>query len=123
RRRGAMVIETRHEVVYISGSISTDLWPAIRTTASLVAESFPDRVVIDFSEVQWISRSGEITLAAALEEIEQNQLPFVLVNLSSEMLDLLPVSVSIRIKDMSESRRMVEAIGSETWWNRLWGTA
>ena len=107
-----MVVESRNHVVYVSGSLRCNQWPVIRTTAFLVYECSPLRVIIDFSGVRWVSAEGESTLIAALHEIEQHSLPFTLLNFSSAVEPLLSASVS---------RRLAE--GSEHWWNRLCGMA
>src|ERR1051325_1140985 len=65
---GTMVIENCNEVVYVTGLLGTNQWPAIKTTATLVALSYPEGVVIDFSGVHWASQSGESTLEAALDD-------------------------------------------------------
>ena len=107
-----MVIEHRRHVVYVSGSLCSNQWPVIRTTAFLILEQYPTGIVINFTEAQWASAAGESTLVAAMNEIERHNLPFVLLNFSSSSDPVLSASVS---------RRLAE--GAETWWNRLSGAA
>src|SRR5215467_4156784 len=88
-----MVIETCQEVVYISGWLGTNQWPVIKTTAAQIYERYPQGIVIDLSGVQWISEEGERTLIAAMDDIESQDLPFALVNLSSSVQTTLTTSV------------------------------
>jgi anti-anti-sigma regulatory factor len=116
-----MVIENCREVIYVTGTLCANQWPAIKTLAILVSLRYPEGVVIDFSGVRWVSMSGESTLIAAMDDIEQQDLPFALVNLSSSVQTTLTTSVSRRLEALSEARRISLAIFSETWWKRLWG--
>lgn len=105
-----MVIETRRNIISISGALQTNQWHVIRTTAFLVYERFPREVVIDFAGVRWISTDGESTLADAIDEIERCSLPFVLLTVSRTAQLQLSSSVSTRL-----------SAGTERWWNRLCG--
>lgn len=105
-----MVIEERAHLVFVSGSLRTNQWPVIRTTAYLVFHRNPLGIVIDLSGVRWVTAAGESTLTAAIEEIERDRLPFVLLNVTSAVEPLLSPCVSRRL-----------AAGSERWWERLCG--
>ena len=106
-----MVIEDRRQIIYVSGSLRSNQWPVIRTTAHLVFEHYPLGIAIDFSGVRWVSAAGEATIVAAMNEIDDHNLPFALLNFSSVVEPLISHSVSQRL-----------ARGTEVWWNRLCGT-
>ena len=82
----------------------------IRTSALLLFELYPLGIVIDFSGVKWVSAQGEYTIVAAIDEIERQQLPFLMLNLSASVAPQLSSHVSRRL-----------AAGSELWWDRLCG--
>src|SRR5947209_101272 len=103
-----MVIESRNNIVCVSGSLRSNQWQVIRTSAFLAYERYPLGIVIDFSGVRWVSAAGEGTLVAAIDEIEQRRLPFALLNVSSAVEPQLSPHVSRRLE-----------AGSERWWNRL----
>ena len=106
-----MFIESRNNIVCVSGSLRSNQWHVIRTSACCVYELYPLGIVIDFSGVRWISAAGENTLIAAIDEIELHRLPFLLLNFSSDVDPLLSTYLSRRL-----------AAGSERWWNRLSGS-
>jgi anti-anti-sigma regulatory factor len=105
-----MFIETRRQMVYVSGSLRSNQWEVIKTTALLTYSSYPGGVLIDFSGVRWVNSSGETTLVSAMEDIERHNLPFTLLNVASSVEAHLSTAIS---------RRLAE--GSEMWWKRLWG--
>ena len=50
-----MFIESRNNIVCVSGSLRSNQWHVIRTSACCVYELYPLGIVIDFSGVRWIS--------------------------------------------------------------------
>ncbi|HLJ57816.1 MAG TPA: hypothetical protein VKT77_22455 [Chthonomonadaceae bacterium] len=105
-----MFIETRRNIVSVSGSLRGDQWPVLRTSAYLAYECHPLGIVIDFSGVSRVVAGGEATLASALEEIDRQRLPFVLLNFPTFAQSLMAPELCRRL-----------AAGSERWWNRLSG--
>lgn len=120
-----MIIETEGEVIYISGVLRANQWPAIKTTAYLAYASYPMGVTLDFGGVTRVSSAGECTFLDALTDIERQGLPFALT--------CVPMEVAARLRQRTgkvydsrgaegtEERRIRQAICSEAWWQKLWG--
>ncbi len=120
-----MIIETDHEVIYMSGALRANQWPAIKTTAYLVYASYPMGVTLDFGGVRCVSVGGESTFLDALADIERHELPFALSRVPPEVAARLQQKMGnfsdSRRPDAGEESRIRQAIGSETWWRKLWG--
>jgi anti-anti-sigma regulatory factor len=117
-----MIIETHKEVVYVSGSLRTNQWSAIKTAAYLVYASYPHGVVLDFAGVSLLSRLGETTFSDAVRDIERQQLPFVLVHLPADVKTQLEEGrLHGYIAETLETKHIRQAIFSDAWWQRLWG--
>lgn len=124
-----MVIESHDDVVYISGSMCVNHWPAILATAYLVYERHPLGVVIDCSGVSFVSQTGAQTFIDALQHIEAEHLCFALVSIPASVQQRLEHnnSHSTHLQALNshqhETRRIHQAISSSSWWERLWGGA
>ncbi len=122
-----VIIETDQEVIYISGALRANHWPAIRTTAYLVYASYPLGVTLDFAGIQCVSPMGEATFANALADIERHALPFALAYVPSDVAArlrqgterILPAPCA----NMTEERHIRQAIFSDAWWQKLWGAS
>ena len=121
-----MIIETDQEVIYISGALRANHWPAIRTTAYLVYASYPLGVTLDFAGIQCVSPMGEATFANALADIERHALPFALAYVPSEVAARLRQRTSesqLYPGNLPDERRIRQAIFSDAWWRKLWGAS
>ena len=122
-----VIIETNREVIYISGALRANQWPAIKTTAYLVYESYPLGVTLDFTGIKCVSEVGEDTFVDALADIERYALPFALTRVPSEVAARLRQSAEERLpqycSEEAKERHIRQAIFSEAWWQKLWGSA
>ena len=122
-----MVIETRNHVVFVSGAMRVNQWPAIKAAVAFVLTEYQDRAILDFAGLTHLSEAGEAMFLDAIYDIEWLTLPLVLTNLSGEVRTrleaLAPHYFLPRLTDAIEARRIQQAIRSEAWWKRLWGNA
>ena len=120
-----VIIETEHEVIYISGTLRANHWLAIKTTAYLVYASHPLGVTLDFGGIKGVCSGGEDTFADAVADIERHALPFTLAHVPADVAAQMgrraENPVFSRGAKGVEERRIRQAIYSEAWWQRLWG--
>lgn len=118
-----MVIEKRKEVVYISGSLRSNQWPVIRTTAYLAYEEHPEGIVLDFSRVLAVSEKGEITFLAAAEEIVRCNLPFHLRQVPARVRTLVSPCAGDHQQEERCTLSQSSEVALDSWWNQIWGNA
>lgn len=120
-----MVIETRDNIVFLSGSLIANQWPTVKTAIHLLLKSAKQGIIIDCAELQMISAEGADTFVDALREIEAKGLPIVVAR--------MPESLQARLEGLAHGRsdaytaetveaaRITQATSSPLWWQRLWG--
>jgi nucleotide-binding universal stress UspA family protein len=65
-----MIIETRDDVVRLSGSLHKNQWLTIKAAANLLLHNHPQGIIIDCSELAEISEAGAKTFLEAMRDIE-----------------------------------------------------
>ena len=121
-----MVIETRANVVLVSGEVYGNAWAAIRTAADYVYADYPQGVIIDFTGLRCLTEQAEAFLLDAFYDIEWHGLPFLLTHLEpalqARLESLAPKRHLLSIEEITETQRINRAIFSEAWWEKLWGS-
>lgn len=91
-----MIIETRGDVVHLSGSLNKNLWLTIRAAAGMLLNQYPGGIIVDCSELISISEDGAKTFLTAIEDIEANNTRIIVVNLPPNVLKVVKSIPGVR---------------------------
>ncbi|MDE2126177.1 MAG: universal stress protein [Armatimonadetes bacterium] len=76
-----MIIESRADVLQLTGKLHKDEWPTIRTAARLLLREHPAGVIIDCNGLTDVSKDGAATFLNAIEDIAQQHTRIVVVGI------------------------------------------
>lgn len=80
-----MIIETRDDVVRVSGSLHKNQWPTIKAAANLLMRDHPEGIIVDCAELTDISEEGARTFLEALRDSEALRSRIVVANLPEKV--------------------------------------
>lgn len=112
-----MIIETRSDVVRLSGSLHKNQWLTIRAAAGMLLRDFPEGIIVDCSQLQDISEDGARTFMDAIRDIEAARSRIIVTNLPHKVLEVLRKVPGVRsqlpiaetVEDARASLRMRSA--------------
>src|SRR5580700_8875502 len=81
-----MIIETRDDVVQLSGSLHKNQWMTIKAAANLLLQNHPQGIIIDCGHLADISENGAKTFLEAMRDIEAARARIIVANLPAAML-------------------------------------
>ncbi len=81
-----MIIETRDDVVQLSGNLHKNLWMTIKAAAHLLLQEHKNGIIIDCSHIADISEQGAKTFLEAMRDIEAARSRIIVANLPESML-------------------------------------
>ena len=81
-----MIIETRDDVVQLSGSLHKNQWMTIKAAANLLLRDYPQGIIIDCGHLTDISENGAKTFLEAMRDIEAARARIIVANLPMTML-------------------------------------
>jgi anti-anti-sigma regulatory factor/nucleotide-binding universal stress UspA family protein len=91
-----MIIEARQDVVSLSGSLQTNLWPAIQAAAHLALRSYPNGILIDASQITTCSEDGALTFLDAMQYIQMHRARILLCHPPPAVLEKLKQIPEVR---------------------------
>lgn len=80
-----MIIETRDDVVRLSGSLNKNQWLTIRAAANLLLHDHPQGIIIDCEDLVDVSEDGARTFLEAMRDIEAAKARIVVANLPANV--------------------------------------
>lgn len=81
-----MIIETRDDVVKLSGSLHKNQWLTIKAAANLLLHDHPQGIIVDCAELEEISEDGAKTFLEAMRDIEAAKARIIVANLPKNVM-------------------------------------
>ena len=104
-----MIIETKDDVVRLSGSLTRNQWITIKAAANLLLTNHPEGIIVDCSHLTSISEDGAKTFLEAMRDIEAAKSRILVVSLPEQVLAVFKTVPGVRsqlpIADTIESAR------------------
>lgn len=104
-----MIIETRDDVVRLSGSLHKNQWLTIKAAAAMALQEHPQGIIVDCSRLEEISEDGARTFLEAMRDIEAAKARIIVANLPPNVLIVLKTIPGVRsqlpIADSVEAAR------------------
>ncbi|HZO89725.1 MAG TPA: universal stress protein [Chthonomonadaceae bacterium] len=91
-----MIIETKEDVVRLSGSLHKNQWLTIRAAANLLLQEHPEGIIIDCGGLEEISEDGARTFLEAMRDIEAAKSRIIVANLPEKVLAVLRTVPGVR---------------------------
>ncbi len=91
-----MIIETRADVVKLSGSLHKNQWMSIRAAVNLLLHDFPQGIIVDCSGLEEISGDGAKTFLEAIRDIESARARIIVVSLPEKVLSFIKTVPGVR---------------------------
>ena len=76
-----MIIETKEDVVRLSGGLHKNQWMTIKAAANLLLQDHPQGIIIDCGDLEDISGDGGKTFLEAMKDIESAHSRIIVANL------------------------------------------
>jgi anti-anti-sigma regulatory factor len=91
-----MIIETRDDIVRLSGSLHKNQWLTIRAATDLLLQNHPQGIIVDCSHLENVSEDGAKTFLEAMRDIEAAKARIVVANLPDKVLAVLKTIPGVR---------------------------
>src|SRR5947209_19925430 len=91
-----MIIETKDDVVRLSGSLARNQWMTIKAAANLLLTNHPEGIIVDCSHLEGISEDGAKTFLEATRDIEATKSPILVVSLPQQVLAVCKTVPGVR---------------------------
>jgi anti-anti-sigma regulatory factor len=91
-----MIIETRGDVVRLSGNLQKNQWLTIRAAAGMLLHEHPHGIIVDCSQLQDVSEEGAKTFLEAIRDIDAAKTRIIVVNLPEKVLRVLKTVPGVR---------------------------
>jgi nucleotide-binding universal stress UspA family protein/anti-anti-sigma regulatory factor len=114
-----MIIETKDDVVRLSGSLTRNQWMTIKAAANLLLTNHPEGIIVDCAHLNSISEDGAKTFLEAMRDIEAAKSRILVVSLPQQVLAVCKTVPGVRsqlpiadtIEDARASLRMANRPG------------
>ena len=114
-----MIIETKDDVVRLSGSLTRNQWMTIKAAANLLLTNHPEGIIVDCSHLDGISEDGAKTFLEAMRDIEAAKSRILFVSLPQQVLAVCKTVPGVRsqlptaetVEDARASLRMANRPG------------
>jgi len=104
-----MIIETKGDVVRLSGSLYKNQWLTIKAAANLLLHDHPQGIIVDCAGLEKISEDGAKTFLEAMRDIEAAHARIIVANLPDQVLGICKTIPGVRsqlpIADSVEAAR------------------
>ena len=115
-----MIIETKDDIVRLSGSLTRNQWMTIKAAANLLLTNHPEGIIVDCSDLESISEDGAKTFLEAMRDIEAAKSRILVVSLPQQVLTVCKTVPGVRsqlpiadtIEDARASLRMANRPGA-----------
>jgi nucleotide-binding universal stress UspA family protein/anti-anti-sigma regulatory factor len=91
-----MIIETRDDVVRLSGSLHKNQWMTIKAAANLLLQNHPQGIIIDCGQLAEISEDGAKTFLEAIRDIEAARSRIVVANVPENIISVCRTIPGVR---------------------------
>ena len=91
-----MIIETKDDVVRLSGSLHKNQWLTIKAAANLLLQNHPQGIIIDCARLENISEDGAKTFLEAMRDIESAKARIIVANLPMGILAVCKTIPGVR---------------------------
>lgn len=91
-----MIIETRGDVVQLSGSLHKNQWMSIRAAANVLLHEYPQGIIVDCSALENISEDGARTFLQAIRDIESAKARIIVASLPDNVLSVIKTVPGVR---------------------------
>ena len=91
-----MIIETRGDVVHLSGSLHKNQWMSIRAAANLLLHDHPQGIIVDCAGLENISEDGARTFLEAMRDIESARARIIVASLPQNVLTVIKTVPGVR---------------------------
>ena len=91
-----MIIETKDDVVRLSGSLTRNQWMTIKAAANLLLTNHPEGIIVDCSHLESISEDGAKTFLEAMRDIEAAKSRILFVSLPRQVLAVCKTVPGVR---------------------------
>lgn len=91
-----MIIESKDDVLSLSGSLHKNQWMTIKAAANLLLQDHPQGIIIDCQHLEDISGDGAKTFLDAMRDIEAANARIIVVNLPDNVLAVLKTIPGVR---------------------------
>lgn len=91
-----MIVDTRDDVLHLSGSLVRNHWLAVKAAANLLLEEYPSGIIIDCSELTTVTPEGARLFLDALNDIQTARSRIIVCNLPPEADDVLRAIPGVR---------------------------
>ena len=91
-----MIIETRGDVVRLSGSLHKNQWMSIRAAANLLLHEHPQGIIVDCAGLEDISEDGARTFLEAMRDIEAARARIIVASLPENVLTVIKTVPGVR---------------------------
>lgn len=91
-----MIIETKDDVVRLSGSLNKNQWLTIKAAANLLLQEHPEGIIVDCANLEDISETGAKTFLEAIRDIEAAHARIVVANLPKNILSVCKMVPGVR---------------------------
>jgi anti-anti-sigma regulatory factor len=81
-----MIIESKDDVVQLSGSLNKNQWQTIKAAAAGLLREHPTGIIIDCADLDKVSEEGAKTFVQAISDIESAQARIVVANLPPDLI-------------------------------------
>ena len=81
-----MIINSKDDVLSLSGSLHKNQWMTIKAAANLLLQDHPQGIIIDCAELEDISEGGAKTFLDAMRDIEAAHTHIMVANLPQNVL-------------------------------------
>lgn len=114
-----MIIETKDDVVRLSGSLTRNQWMTIKAAANLLLTNHPEGIIVDCSHLEGISEDGAKTFLEAMRDIEAAKSRILFVSLPHQVMAVCKTVPGVRsqlpiadtVEDARASLRMANRPG------------
>ncbi len=91
-----MIIETRGDVVKLSGTLHKNQWLTIRAAAGMLLNDHPQGIIVDCSQLEEVSEEGAKTFLEAMRDIDAAKTRIIVVSLPDKVLRVLKTVPGVR---------------------------
>ncbi|HZT42181.1 MAG TPA: STAS domain-containing protein [Chthonomonadaceae bacterium] len=91
-----MIIETRDDVVRLSGSLHKNQWLTIKAAAAMALQQHPEGIIVDCSRLEDISEDGAKTFLEAMRDIEAARSRIIVASLPQQIMNVLKTVPGVR---------------------------
>ena len=91
-----MIIETKDDVVRLSGSLTRNQWMTIKAAVNLLLTNRPEGIIVDCSHLDSISEAGAKTFLEAMRDIEAMKARIIVVRLPEQVLAVCKTVPGVR---------------------------